>query len=42
MAPAGTRWFQSRLAPETAPDGTVETVVLVTRDVTDRKPLIHF
>ncbi|UNU22642.1 PAS domain S-box protein [Microcoleus vaginatus] len=33
----GIRWYQSRIVPEFAPDGSVETVLGITRDVTDYK-----
>jgi diguanylate cyclase (GGDEF)-like protein/PAS domain S-box-containing protein len=36
-APYGLRWFQTRVAPEIGPDGSVESVLAVIRDVTDRK-----
>ncbi len=35
--PAGERYFESRLVPEFGPDGRVETVLAVTRDLTERK-----
>ncbi len=35
--PAGERYFESRLVPEFGPDGQVETVLAVTRDLTERK-----
>ncbi|MBD2125932.1 PAS domain S-box protein [Microcoleus sp. FACHB-1] len=33
----GIRWYQSRLVPEFASDGSVETVLSIARDVTDYK-----
>ena len=33
----GSRWYQSRLVPEFASDGSVETVLNIARDVTDYK-----
>ncbi len=36
-APAGTYLFQARLAPEFGPDGSVESVLVVERDITDLK-----
>jgi len=33
----GIRWYQSHIVPEFAPDGSVETVLGITRDVTDYK-----
>jgi PAS domain S-box-containing protein len=33
----GSRWYQSRIVPEFASDGSVETVLGITRDVTDYK-----
>ncbi|MBD1908466.1 PAS domain S-box protein [Funiculus sociatus GB2-A5] len=33
----GGRWYQSRIVPEFAPDGSVETVLSIARDVTDYK-----
>jgi PAS domain S-box-containing protein len=35
-SPAGPRWYESRLTPEFAPDGTVEFVLNIARDITDR------
>jgi two-component system, chemotaxis family, CheB/CheR fusion protein len=32
-----TYYFSSRLVPERGPDGTVETVLAITRDISDRK-----
>ncbi|MBS1190941.1 MAG: putative diguanylate cyclase domain [Rhodocyclaceae bacterium] len=34
---AGERWFQSRLVPEFGPDGRVESVLVVARDIDDLK-----
>lgn len=36
-APDGTRWYQSRLVPEFTPDGAVESILGIARDVTDYK-----
>jgi len=33
----GIRWYQSRIVPECASDGSVETVLSIARDVTDYK-----
>jgi PAS domain S-box-containing protein len=33
----GSRWYQSRIVPEFASDGSVETVLSIARDVTDYK-----
>ncbi|MGQ0524811.1 MAG: PAS domain S-box protein [Betaproteobacteria bacterium] len=33
----GTRYFQTRLIPEAGPDGTVETVLTTSRDISARK-----
>ncbi len=33
----GSRWYQSRIVPECASDGSVETVLSIARDVTDYK-----
>ncbi|KAF3887395.1 MULTISPECIES: PAS domain S-box protein [Nostocales] len=35
--PKGMRWYQSRIVPEFASDGSVETVLNIARDVTDYK-----
>ena len=35
--PAGARFLESRFIPEFAPDGSVETLMTLTRDVTERK-----
>jgi diguanylate cyclase (GGDEF)-like protein/PAS domain S-box-containing protein len=35
--PYGKCWFQTRMAPEYGADGTIETMLVVIRDVTDRK-----
>ncbi len=35
--PQGERYFESHLVPEFGPDGRVETVLAVTRDLTERK-----
>lgn len=35
--PRGLRSYQSRLVPEFAPNGTTETVLIIVRDITDRK-----
>ncbi|MEG4279246.1 PAS domain S-box protein [Microcoleus sp. MON1_C1] len=35
--PKGIRWYQSRIVPEFTFDGSVETVLGITRDVTDYK-----
>ena len=35
--PTGERHFHARLAPESAPDGSVRSVLAIARDVTDRK-----
>ncbi|MDX2229073.1 MAG: GAF domain-containing protein [Leptolyngbyaceae cyanobacterium bins.349] len=37
MTLAGLRYFQSRLVPEFTQEGRVETILSVTRDITDRK-----
>jgi two-component system CheB/CheR fusion protein len=37
--PEGERYFQARLAPEFAPDGEVDTVLVISRDVTERHRL---
>ncbi len=36
-APDGTRYYQSRIVPEFALDGSVESVLAITRDVTESK-----
>lgn len=36
-APKGDRVFESRLVPEFGPDGSVETLLAISRDVTERK-----
>jgi PAS domain S-box-containing protein len=33
----GTRWMQTHIAPEFADDGPVKTVVIITREITERK-----
>ena len=33
----GTRFFETRCVPEFSPDGRVETVLTISRDITDRK-----
>src|SRR5690606_38957287 len=35
--PRGERTFDARLVPELGPDGRVETVLAISRDITDRK-----
>ncbi len=35
--PGGTRYFENRLAPEFTPDGTVESVLAVARDITEHR-----
>jgi PAS domain S-box-containing protein len=35
--PKGLRWYQARIVPEFASDGSVETVLSIARDVTDYK-----
>ena len=35
--PSGPRYFESRILPEFAADGSVETVLGINRDITDRK-----
>ncbi|MEP6730992.1 MAG: ATP-binding protein [bacterium] len=35
LGASGQRWFEARLAPQRAPDGRVESVITVSRDVTD-------
>jgi diguanylate cyclase (GGDEF)-like protein/PAS domain S-box-containing protein len=35
----GVRWFDSRLAPETGADGRPQRVLVVTRDITERRRL---
>jgi PAS domain S-box-containing protein len=35
--PEGDRWYQSRIFPEFAPDGSVKTALNIARDVTDYK-----
>src|SRR5919202_1883835 len=35
--PNGIRWYQARIVPEFASDGSVETVLSIARDVTDYK-----
>lgn len=35
--PDGPRWYESRILPEFAPDGAVETLLLLTRDVTEQR-----
>ena len=37
QTPEGERFFESRMVPEFGPDGTVETVIVVVRDVTHRR-----
>lgn len=36
-SPDGIRHFESRLIPESAPDGTIKTVLAITREITERK-----
>lgn len=36
-SPAGERYFQTRLVPEFGPDGSVESVLMVERDIDDLK-----
>jgi PAS domain S-box-containing protein len=38
-APDGLRHFESRVVPELSADGSVETIVCITRDITERKIL---
>jgi PAS domain S-box-containing protein len=40
-APDGTRWFQSRLSPEFGSDGTAETVLGITREVTAQRVAVE-
>ena len=35
--PAGQRWFEGRMAPLPTPPGEVEQIILIARDVTERK-----
>lgn len=35
--PSGERHYQARVAPEHGPDGAVQTVLMIARDVTDQK-----
>jgi PAS domain S-box-containing protein len=35
--PSGMRFFESRCVPEFGPDGSVRTVLVISRDITDRK-----
>lgn len=35
--PSGERHYQTRLAPEHGPDGSVQTVLTIARDITDQK-----
>ena len=37
VAGSEARWFQSRVIPETGPDGEVESVLVIGRDVTERR-----
>ena len=37
LTPDGPRWFHTRIAPELDSNGSVERVLVVSRDVTDRK-----
>jgi PAS domain S-box-containing protein len=37
LTPQGLRWYQSRLVPESLEDGTIESVLCVTRDFDDYK-----
>ena len=37
MAPHGRKYFHSRIVPEFAPNGTVESVLSITLDITDQK-----
>lgn len=37
--PGGPRIFHSRLAPETEPDGSVASVLVVSRDITERRSM---
>ncbi|MGQ0805043.1 MAG: sensor domain-containing protein [Actinomycetota bacterium] len=37
--PHGLRWYHARLVPEPDPEGEMETVLVVIRDVTDRKEM---
>jgi diguanylate cyclase (GGDEF)-like protein/PAS domain S-box-containing protein len=39
VGPHGLRWYHSRMAPEPDSEGVVETVLVVIRDVTDRKEM---
>ncbi|HUF85508.1 MAG TPA: EAL domain-containing protein [Acidimicrobiia bacterium] len=39
VGPHGLRWYHARMAPEPNPAGEVETVLVVIRDVTDRKEM---
>ncbi|MBC8255602.1 MAG: PAS domain-containing protein, partial [Ardenticatenia bacterium] len=36
-APHGLRYSESRIVPECGPDGSVETVLVINRDITERK-----
>ena len=35
LTPDGMRWFEARLLPEFAPDGTVESILCIGRDITE-------
>lgn len=37
--PTGLRWYQSRIVPEFASDGSVKTIINIARDVTDYKQM---
>ncbi len=37
LTPQGLRWVQSREVPEFAPDGSLESVIVVSRDITEIK-----
>ncbi len=39
IGPQGLRWYHTRMAPEPQADGVVESVLVVIRDVTDRKEM---
>jgi diguanylate cyclase (GGDEF)-like protein/PAS domain S-box-containing protein len=39
MTPQGLRWVQSREVPEFAEDSSIESVMVVTRDITERKQM---
>jgi diguanylate cyclase (GGDEF)-like protein/PAS domain S-box-containing protein len=39
VGPHGLRWYHARTAPEPDPAGEIETVLVVIRDVTDRKEM---